>query len=112
MNENNNNNSVITEKRDNNSDYNISSKISFYLSLVVFVIFLIGYIWSGGSFNESGSGAIWWVVFPIIMITEPWLLLISVILGVIGLKGNKKILAIVSLTINLLKIIYYLILFF
>ena len=87
-------------------NYNKAGVNSLYLCFVPFVIFLIGYIHSGGSFDEGGSGAVWWLYFPLIFVVSPITILISICLGVIGLEGNKKIFSYISLFINAIELLF------
>jgi hypothetical protein len=86
--------------------YNNEGKKSLYLCFVPIVIFLIGYIHSGGSFSEGDGGAVWWLYFPLLLAVSPITMFVSIYLGIKGLKGNKKILSYISLLINAIEIIF------
>ncbi len=86
--------------------YNEKGKKSLYLCFVPIVIFLIGYIHSGGSFSEGDGGAVWWLYFPLLLAVSPITMFVSIYLGIKGLKGNKKILSYISLLINAIEIIF------
>ncbi len=85
---------------------NEAGKKSLYLYFVPAVIFLIGYIHSGGSFSEDNSGAVWWLYFPLLLGIAPITIFVSIYLGIKGLKGNKKTPSYISLTINALEILF------
>ena len=86
--------------------YNNEGKMSLYLCFVPIVIFLNGYIQSGGSFSEADRGAVWWLYFPLLLVVSPISMFVSIYLGIKGLKGNKKILSYISLLINAIEIIF------
>ncbi len=88
-----------------NKKRNISSVASFILALIPYLLIIYCIIVSGGSFDESGSGAVWWL-----MIIYYWslgfpILLVSLFLGGRGWKSDKKIFSYISLVLNLLPFI-------
>lgn len=78
---------------------------SFIMAITPILIFLYCMIASGGSFNENGAGAVWlylmlyyWSFIGVVFA------ILSVIFGVMGLKGQYRKLAIVSLCIKMLTL--------
>lgn len=85
--------------------YNTDGRNSFYMCLVPTLIFIIGYIVSGGSFSEGDAGANWWIFFPLLMVAEPSAFIASTYLALRGLNGSKLTPAYITLTINFVKLI-------
>lgn len=83
---------------------------SLLLSLIIVFVIAICFVLSAGSFDEGGSGAIWWLAIFYCWTIEPPLIIASIILGVIGLNEHNKIPSYISLAINAIKILLVVIL--
>lgn len=79
---------------------NGSSITSFWLALIPYILFLYCYIASGGSFDESGSGAVWWLIMLYYWSIGIPILFVSFFLAVRGLKSDKKIFSYIGLVLT------------
>ena len=79
--------------------------LSFIATMIPIILFSYCFIISGGSTNESGSGAIWWVIIIYYWTAGIPLAIISIAFGIIGLKTNLSRLATVSLFLKSTMII-------
>ena len=101
-----------------NNRKSVYSKVSFVLSAAPIAILLIGFIFclvvSGGRVSDNDRGAVWWLFIAMIWMLVPVAIItniLSVIFGVIGLKGKKTVFAwggiiIVSLEVLVVLVLY------
>ncbi|GEM_PF-3023236 len=86
---------IVQPKMDDYSKYAIASLI---IALIPIVLSLYCYIVSGGSQNESGAGAVWWMVIFYYWSLGIPLAIASIVLGIMGLKSNLRWVSIISLS--------------
>ena len=78
--------------------------ISLILSLCPYVVFIYCLFVSQGSFDESSTGAVWWLLIFYLL---PGILIyiISLILGIIGIFIDKNKSAIIAIFLNALVLL-------
>ena len=82
------------------------ARISLILALIPVILIVFCYIKSLGSFDESGAGAIWWIVILYFMTVGIPVAIASIILGIVSFLYNKNALAIISILIVLFPLIF------
>lgn len=93
---------IKQEKRYNRKVWSIISIITAAIPVLIWLYCLTV---SGGSANENGSGAIWWLLVIYYWTLGFPLAITSVITGIIGLNTRLRSLAAVSLLIKVIMIV-------
>ena len=70
------------------SSFSGYGKIALILSFIPIILFIFCFIYSGGSSDESGEGAIWWFLILYYWSFGVPLLITSIVLAIIGLKKD------------------------
>ena len=70
------------------SSFSGYGKIALILSFIPIFLFIFCFIYSGGSSDESGEGAIWWLLILYYWSFGVPLLITSIVLAIIGLKKD------------------------
>ncbi len=70
------------------SSFSGYGKIALILSFIPIILFIFCFIYSGGSSDESGEGAIWWLLISYYWSFGVPLLIASIVLAIIGLKKD------------------------
>lgn len=70
------------------SSFSGYGKIALILSFIPIILFIFCFIYSGGSSDESGEGAIWWLLILYYWSFGVPLLITSIVLAIIGLKKD------------------------
>ena len=87
--------------------YNNLGKVSVFISLIPVVIFLIGYIHTGGNVSDGdGTAAVWLLYAAAILVITPQAIILSIILAINVLKRDKKVPSYICFIIIVLEIIF------
>ena len=70
------------------SSFSGYGKIALILSFIPIILFIFCFIYSGGSSDESGEAAIWWLLILYYWSFGVPLLITSIVLAIIGLKKD------------------------
>ena len=57
---------------------------------------------SGGSGDESGAGAVWWLMFIYYISLGIPIFIVSIVFAALGINSKRKVLAIISLVITVM----------
>lgn len=90
---------IVEPKMDGYSKYAIASLL---IALIPVALCIHCYIVSGGSQNENGAGAVWWMVIFYYWSLGIPLAIASIVLAIMGLKSKFRWASIVSLSIKVL----------
>ena len=82
--------------------------ITLVVSLIPYILAGYCYIVSGGSLSENGPGSVWWLLVIYYMTIGFIELTGATLLSIISLKSGNKVISIISLTLNILHIIFIL----
>ncbi|MBQ3441152.1 TM2 domain-containing protein [Candidatus Saccharibacteria bacterium] len=94
-------------KKRENPKYNIKaySIIAFIAATIPLLPWTYCLIVSGGSFNEGGAGAVWWLMVMYYWSIGIPLAIVSICFAIAGLKTKYKALATISIVIKIVTII-------
>lgn len=95
----------MIKKTQNGQDGTVWPAVSFVTAVVPVILWVYCLVVSGGSLNEGGSGAVWWLMIIYYWTIGIPLAIISVVSGIKGLKTGLWKLAILSLLLKVALII-------
>jgi hypothetical protein len=98
------------DKKKEENKRHIFAYVALCTSLIPIIVFLYCLIESGGSGDESGAGAVWWLMFIYCISLGVPVFVISVVFAALGINSKKKKLAIISLAITLMPVVLIIVL--
>ena len=105
----NNKENIISDKEIVLVDAKNASQKALIYALLPYIMFVITFILSGGSFSSNDKGIMWlFYIFYIFTLGIPFYF-ISIIKGLNGLKTDNKITAIIALVLDIIPLVIYLI---
>ena len=90
-----------------NKKNGLSSIVSLIGAMIPLLLIAYCLIISGGSTSEAGAGAVWWLMIIYYGSIGIPMLIISIILGIVGLKTYRRKLAVLSLCITSFPLILF-----
>lgn len=100
-----------SEELKNQKKYGYRAIISLVATIIPILLFTYCFITSGGSTSENGPGAIWWLMIMYYWSIGVPLLAVAIAFGILGLKTNLRWVAILSLSLKALTLIFIILLF-
>lgn len=95
----------------NQKKYGYRAIISLVATIIPILLFTYCFITSGGSMSENGPGAIWWLMIMYYWSIGVPLLAVAIAFGILGLRTNLRWVAILSLSLKALTLIFVVLLF-
>lgn len=86
-------------------DCKVWSTLSIVATIIPIILWVYCFIVSGGSANENGPGAVWWLMIMYYWSLGIPLAAISIAFGIVGLKTSLRWLSIISLLLKATTII-------
>ena len=93
-------------------DRKVWSILSIVSTIIPIILWVYCFIVSGGSANENGPGAVWWLMIMYYWSLGIPLAVISIAFGIVGLKTSLRWLSIISLLLKAIMIIAIILLLF
>lgn len=95
----------------NQKKYGHRAIISLVATLIPIFLFIICLIISGGSADENGPGFVWWFMIMYYWSLGLPLFAVAIAFGILGLKTDLRPVAIISLSLKALTLIFIILLF-